>query len=145
MFHPVYRNVLNFKCLADVEVRRRIVHLVAVPSPKTEIAWLRISPTCCLTHARTRVLVANTSHYCVIWHRTRPRVLTGCTAVFLADLAAGGEAAGSRWGTSRTLLQETSTCKTSCRTELRDGFDIRRITLVLAWRNRAWFQASAAV
>ena len=42
-------------------------------------------------------------------------------------------------------LQDTSTCKTSCRTELRDGFDIRPITSVLASRNRAWFQASAAV
>jgi len=31
----------------------------------------------------------------------------------------------------------SSACKTSCRTELRDGFDIRRITSVLALRNRA--------
>jgi len=91
MFHSVY-----FKCLAGVEVRRRIVHLVAVPSPKTEITWLSVSPTSCLTHARTRVLVVNSRHYCAIWHLTRPRVLTGCTTVFLADLAAGGEAAGSR-------------------------------------------------
>ena len=118
MFHSVYRNILNFKCLAGVEVRCRIVHLVAVQSPKTEIAWLRVSPRSCLTHAWTRVLVASSSHYCVTWHLTRSCVLTGCIAVFLADLAAGGEAAGSRWGTNSTHLQETSTCKTSCRTEL---------------------------
>jgi len=69
---------------------------VTVPSPKTEITWLRVSPRSCLTHAATRVLAATSSHYCAIWHLTRPHVLTGCTAVFLADLAAGGEAAGFR-------------------------------------------------
>jgi len=96
MFHSIYTNVLHCKCLAGAEVRCRIVRLVAVPSPKTEIVWLSVSPTSCLTHAGTRVLVAITSHYCVICRLTRPRVLTGCTAAFLADLAAGGEAAGSR-------------------------------------------------
>ena len=96
MYRSVYSNVLNFNCLAGVEVRCLIVHLVAVLSPTTEISWLSISPTSCPIHAGTRMLVANTSHYYVIWLLTRPHALTGCTAVFLADLAARGKAVSSR-------------------------------------------------
>jgi nitrate/TMAO reductase-like tetraheme cytochrome c subunit len=96
MFHCEYGNFINLHGVAGVEARCLIVHLVAVPSPKTETTLLNVSPTSYLTHVATRIWVANTSHYCVICHLMRPCVLTGCTAVFLADLAAGGRAASFR-------------------------------------------------